>query len=478
MATGRAAVGLLIFQDLAVVGMVVAVPMLAGAGAGPADLLVAVGSAVGIVAAVLVGARRVVAPLLAAVARTCSQEVFLLVVVALCIATAYLTSLAGISVSLGAFLAGLLVSESHFDLQALGEILPLQILFSAVFFVSVGMLLDLRFLASNLPLVLGVLAGAVVIKAATTGIALRLAGQPVPLAGGTALLLAQVGEFSFVLEIAGAQAGLSPAGMGARGSQIFIAATVVSMALTPGLATVGHRIQCRLARRTGQKHDPRVPADEQAGHVIVAGYGGAARRLVDLLERAGIATVITTLDPDGAAQARGYGRQVLQGDARREVVLREAGLAGARLLVLADQDVDTTRAVTMLARGLRPDLPVIAHLGEDVPVEALPEGLAAAIHHDDAAGMAVGVQVLRHYGMTVAAIAELLDPTVASGWAPAVLTAQQTLLDQRRTISFDPDSESPCSHLDAIRPVTPSAPGCEECLRIGAGWVHLRICLS
>ena len=152
---GQVSLGLLIFQDLAIVVMVLLVPMLAGAGGSGLDLAAALGKALAIILAVLLVARRLMPPLLERVARTCSPELFLLTVIAICFGTAWLTSVAGVSLSLGAFLAGLLVSESRFSHHAFGEIMPLQILFSAVFFVSVGMLLDLDFLLHHLPMVLG-----------------------------------------------------------------------------------------------------------------------------------------------------------------------------------------------------------------------------------------------------------------------------------------------------------------------------------
>jgi CPA2 family monovalent cation:H+ antiporter-2 len=156
---GEVGLAFLIFQDVAIIAMVLLVPMLGGAGGGAGEVALTLGRAAAIIVVVLFAARRLMPWVLEAVAKTCSPEIFLLSVIAVCFGTAYLTSLAGVSLSLGAFLAGLLVSESRFSEHALGEILPLQILFSAVFFVSVGMLLDLGFLVGNLPLVAAVVVG-------------------------------------------------------------------------------------------------------------------------------------------------------------------------------------------------------------------------------------------------------------------------------------------------------------------------------
>ena len=210
---GQVSLAFLIFQDLAVVLMVLLVPLLGAQGSdggGPWALAQALGTAVGVVAVVLVAARRLLPPVLEVVARACSPEVFLLAVVALCFGTAYLTSLAGVSVALGAFLAGLVVSESRHSEHAFSEVLPLQILFSALFFLSVGMLLDVGFLLSNLPLVAVGVAVVVVVKALVATAAARLVGQPLGPSVAAGLLLAQIGEFSFVLESVGRGGGPVP----------------------------------------------------------------------------------------------------------------------------------------------------------------------------------------------------------------------------------------------------------------------------
>src|SRR5215207_6085399 len=264
-AHGQVALGLLIFQDLAIVLMVLLVPTLGGAGGSGLGIAWALAKAGAIIAAVLLFARRVMPKVLEAVARTCSPEIFLLTVIAICFGTAYLTSLAGVSLSLGAFLAGLLVSESRFSEHAFGEILPLQILFSAAFFISVGMLLDVGFLVRNLPLVAAAVALVLAVKFLTTGASVLALGYKMPVAAAAGLALAQVGEFSFVLERSGRDAGLSPGGLGEVGSQTFIAATVVLMVLTPPLMQAGSR----LARKIEEKHKLKDSPDAAApdGHL-------------------------------------------------------------------------------------------------------------------------------------------------------------------------------------------------------------------
>ena len=210
--------------------------------------------------------------------------------------------------------------------------MPLQILFSAVFFVSVGMLLDLSFLVRHLPLVLAAVLVVVGVKAATTMVSVRVLGYATPVAAAAGLMLAQIGEFSFVLDRAGHDVGLSPAGLGETGSQAFIAATVMLMVATPQLASLGARLGLRLERQG--LVDALPPEDEAlsaetfahlSGHVIVAGYGDAARSLVRVLHGSHVPFVITTLSPGGALEAEAAGLPVLRGDSARQHTLAGGG---------------------------------------------------------------------------------------------------------------------------------------------------------
>ena len=359
-APGQASVGILIFQDLAVIVMVLLVPALGGQGGSAMEVGWALTKAALIIALVLVVARRVVPPILEAVARTCSPELFLLTIIAICFGTAYLVGLAGVSIALGAFLAGLVVSESSFSEHAFSEILPLQILFSATFFVSVGLLLDVGYMVMHLPLVLAVIGIVLLAKLGTTFVAVRAVGRPVPVAAATALLLAQVGEFSFVLERAGREVGLTPMGMAEAGSQSFIAATVILMTLTPVFAPYAGR----LARKLEQHMDGRVAASgpEPSGegfahlenHVIIAGYGSVARKLVRILRGSGIPFAIATLSPLGAREAEDDGLLVLRGDYTKRHILDMLGLGRAKLLVIPDDNLQMAHRVTAVARSLSP----------------------------------------------------------------------------------------------------------------------------
>ncbi|WP_166533240.1 cation:proton antiporter [Blastococcus xanthinilyticus] len=461
---GRLALAVLIAQDLAVVAMVLVVPLLGagadGEGSGGGSLLWALLTAVAVIVVVLFVARRVMPTVLDVVARTCSPEVFLLAIVAVCFGTAYLTALAGVSVSLGAFLAGLVVSESRASTQAFAEVMPLQIVFSAVFFVSVGMLLDVGFMLENLPLVLGAAAVVLVVKTLTTAAAATVARIPVRTALATGLLLAQVGEFSFVLLTVGTAAGLAPLGLGDDGSQVVVATTVLLMLLTPQLAAAGARID---RRRTVPAAGGGTPDGDGAlrDHVAIIGWGPTALDLAATLRGRGVDVVMTTLNPDGAAQAEAAGHRVVRGDPTKGEVLRMAGVPDARLAVVAEDDpeqavrvVAATRAVTGAAIVTRP-------LGAVDVAELAGAGADHILDRDRLSG-----QALMHSVLT-----ELGHPVGAPGRG-------RTLVDTGRVVRYAWPEGSGCEHGPASRPVLPLASGCVGCLQEGTEWVHLRTCLS
>ncbi|QBI51922.1 cation:proton antiporter domain-containing protein [Streptomonospora litoralis] len=467
---GQAGVATLIFQDLAVVLMVLIVPLLGGgSGEGPLEIAGALGTAAAVLVVVLVVARKVMPPLLERVARACSPEVFLLTVVAIGMGTAYLTSLAGVSVALGAFLAGLVVSESRHSAHALGEVLPLQILFSATFFVSIGMLLDLRALMELWWLVLLLALAVVVIKAVTAALALSVLGVGTSTAVAGGLLLAQIGEFSFVLQRSGAEAGLEPAGLGADGEQVLIAVTVLLMTATPALAALGDRLgRWAGSRRRSRPGAPAAPGGGEAAEgragaeapVLISGWGAVAAELAAAVRARGVPVTVTTLGPDLAAAAEAEGHTVVRGDPVRHNVLEEAGLFAARAVVVAENTGEESAHIAAVIGQLVPGVPIVVR-----PVDAAePDVLAPS-----GARRIVDTPRTVADGLTAALMTELGLPSAAPGDRP----------DPHVPVDFSADPQTPCPHTGWIRPVLPTSAGCTDCLRKGErDWIHLRICLT
>jgi len=360
---GRVSLAMLLFQDLAVVLMVLLIPVLGGEGGSPGEVAWALGKAALLIAAVLVGARRVVPKLLAVVAETRRTELFLLAVAAICLGTAWAASLAGVSLALGAFLAGMLVSESDYAEHALSEILPLLTLFTAAFFLSVGMLLDPAFLWAHLPMVLAAAAGVLLLKVVVAGASARVLGYPPGTALASGLAIGQMGEFSFVLALAGAAVGLSPAGLGDAGQQGLIAVTVVLMLATPGLVALGPRV-ARLGRAV-ETVEQAVAGGHGHGvdledHTIVVGYGPAGQRLARVLGDSGIPYAVTDINTASLKEAEDAGAPTVYGDASRLPILTALGAERAKLLVVAINDGPATRRIVAVARHANPTLQIIA----------------------------------------------------------------------------------------------------------------------
>lgn len=492
--SGQMSVAVLIFEDLAVVAMVLLVPILGTGGGSLDDLAASLVTAAVVIAFVLVVARRVMPPVLESVARLCSPEVFLIAIVAICFATAYLTGLAGVSVSLGAFLAGLVVSESRHSTYALGEILPLQIVFTATFFLSVGMLLDPSFLVEEPLMVAAAVVGVLVIKALTGTLAARIIGVALPVALGSALLRAQIGEFSFVLELSGREEGLTPLDWGADGIQAFLATTVLLMMLTPVLGPLGARLGARAADRAARaaqsagEPDPLAEETSLSGHVVIAGYGRHADQIAAALELASVPFLITTLSPAGASHATALGREVLIADVGRRRTMELAGVARARVVVIADDEAEAAERIATGVRSFAPEVPVMVGTRLAADAERLTQpGHVWALDEESAVDYALVTHLLGKFGITdeaadalVGAARQRADapPPPATRFAAGATTpgpgsAPVDTGAPMRLVVVDP-----CEHAPASTSVWPSAPGCEDCLREGMRWVHLRICLA
>jgi CPA2 family monovalent cation:H+ antiporter-2 len=371
---GRAALGILLLQDLTVVPMMLAIPILAGADTTPpAGIVLALAKAAAVVAVVLVAARWFVPRFLAAVVRTRSRELFVLTVVLVCLGIAWATSRVGLSLALGAFLAGVAVSESEYGAQALADVLPLRDTFSSLFFISVGMLLDLGGVA-RAPLfmaaaILSVLAAKLftgVVSVGALGLGVRTA-----ILGGAAV--AQVGEFSFVL----AQAGLGMRLIDDRIYQTFLAVAVTTMLLTPFLMAGSGplarrstvlRLPAWLSRSEGRATEEPLPLRD---HVVIAGYGLNGRNLARVLREVEIPYVVVEMNPEVVWDGRAGGERIQYGDITRIEVLEHLRLGSARALVIAISDPPSTRRVVAMAHARWPRLHIIARTRYLAEVEEL-----------------------------------------------------------------------------------------------------------
>jgi CPA2 family monovalent cation:H+ antiporter-2 len=399
---GRAAIGILIFQDLVVVPMVLITPFLGGAGGDMRDLLVVIGKAGVFIALAVVAARWVVPWLLHIVVDTRKREVFLLTIVLICIGMAVASAQVGLSMALGAFIAGLILSESEYSHQALGEVLPLREVFNSLFFVSIGMLLNVRIVIEHPVIILGALAAVVAVKTLiTTGLVMVL-GHPLRIALMTGVLTSQIGEFSFVLSKVGSGAGL----LDGQLAQGFIAVAVGSMILTPLLARLAPRVSARIERWlpgtyvrgravTVTVRGELPPLDD---HVIIVGYGVNGRNLARMLGRVGIPFVVLEMNPDAVRAERKRGRPIMYGDATRPEILRLAAIDRARVLVLAISDAGATRSAVDLARRLNRQLHIVVRSRYVQEVAALRAvGTDEVVPEEFETSIEISSRVLRRY---------------------------------------------------------------------------------
>ncbi len=354
-AQGKALVGILIFQDLAVVPMLLSLPFLVGgASGGLVPALLAAGKTAATAAALLVAARVIVPRFIGALAGTRQKEIFVVAILFLVLGSALATSRAGLSAALGAFLAGLVLSESEYGHQAMADIAAFRDAFNAVFFVSIGMLFDPRVVVHD-PLFVAVLLALILVwKTIAGGAAVLTLGYGLRVATVVGLSLAQIGEFSFVLLRQGRAVDL----ISAAAYQTFLAAAIVTMIATPFLSEASHGVALRLSGRA-----PTLRAGEvepPGGRVLVIGFGHMGETVARVLKRAGATFRVIDLDPDRVKRGSKRGLPIEYGDSTSDVVLRRAGIETADAAIVLLSDPRATRQTIRHCRTLSPKLFILA----------------------------------------------------------------------------------------------------------------------
>ncbi len=370
---GRRVLGILLFQDLAVVPLLVLIPAL---GSSPDKLLLALGlallKAVVLVGVLLVGGQRVMRWWLTLVARRKSDELFMLNLLLVTLGLAWMTELAGLSLALGAFIAGVLVSETEYRHQVGTDIRPFHDVLLGLFFITVGMMLDWHVLLEHWALVLVLLAAPLIIKTIIITALARGLGTTTGVALRTALYVAQAGEFGFVLlSLMQTHELVAPALMNP-----VLAAMVLSMLATPFLIQYSNRIVMKLVASDWMQQSLQVTSIARqsintTGHVLICGYGRCGQNLARMLEREGIAYMALDLDPDRVRQAAAAGNSVVFGDATRVQALKAAGLGRAAALAITYLDTPSALKVLANARAHAPQVPVVVRTDDDTHLEKL-----------------------------------------------------------------------------------------------------------
>ena len=407
---GRIVIAVLLFQDLCVVPLMLLVPVLAGtssAGGTPPALQI-LASLVVTTLLVLVG--RVVAPrVLDRVAALRNREIFTLCIVLFGLGAAYVTASFGLSLALGAFIAGLVISESEYGVQALSDILPFRDTFSGIFFTSIGMLLDLGYVLDHFALVAGATVGVILLKTLVAATVVRALKRSLQVSLVSAFALAQVGEFSFVLaDVAKPLNLFTP-----ETYQLFLGASVISMLVTPFVMQAGGPI-AEWVGRLG-KHLPEAAAQPESeeqltDHVIIVGYGLNGRNLAKALKTASIPYVILEENGQTVRQARLHREPIRFGDATRHEVLERAGIHRARVIVFAISAPAEERRGVAVARQLNPDIRIVVRTRYVAAIEELERhGADQVVPEEFETSLEIFARVLRLYGVPTSTIRHEVD---------------------------------------------------------------------
>ncbi|HAK56328.1 MAG: cation:proton antiporter [Vicinamibacterales bacterium] len=353
----REVLSILVFQDLAIVPLMLLLPLLGGdARAGEGAWLRLVVS-LAAMTALIAGGRLVVRWTLDRVVAVRDRELFTLCVGFFAVATALVASSFGFSLAIGAFLAGLIISESEYGLQALSDVVPFRALFSGVFFTSIGMLLDLSFAAGQVPLLLGAIVLLVVVKSLVAAGAVLLRGRPLATGLISGISLAQIGEFSFVLAAAGLPLGL----FAGDDYQVFLTVAALSMMATPFLIAAARPIANRVGTHPAaiEGFEPSGSPQRRSDHAVIIGYGIAGRYLARMLRAAGIDCVVIEQNAELMRQAQRDEMPAVYGDGSRHGILEHANCAGARLIVYAISSPIEERRGVIVAREVAPNATIV-----------------------------------------------------------------------------------------------------------------------
>ncbi|NLD57724.1 MAG: potassium transporter KefB [Methanomicrobiales archaeon] len=361
----RSTLGISLYQDIMTVPMLIALPILAGHEANLSLAILNLGlTLLLLLVLVYVVAAWILPRVMPRIVSVRKTEIFLLSIILICFVITFLSSKLGLSLALGAFLAGLTLSESEYFHQAFVSIVPFRDMFTSFFFISVGMLLNLWFVLENPVLIIALVIGVLLLKAVIAAGSMLCIGQSLRTSVLAGLALCNIGEFAFVLSVPGQGYGLFPG----TSSQVFLAVTVITMALTPFIIIAGPQVADRVCRlplgnrlRAGcSPPEPEIlNVPSLSDHTVIIGYGLNGRHLSKVAKIGNIPYIIIEMNPETVRQERARGEPIFFGDATNEAILSHAQIEQARLLVVAVNDPLSTRIITRISRSMNPRLWII-----------------------------------------------------------------------------------------------------------------------
>lgn len=458
---GRTTLGILIYQDIIVVPMMLLIPLLTGIKKDlSGSLLISMAQwtllkGLIIIILVILSVKWVVPKILHLIAGTRSRELFLLTIIVLCLGFAWLTYRMGLSLALGAFLAGLVISESEYGYHTLGNILPFRDIFTSFFFISIGMLLNTGFLLSHSGFVLLITLCLLALKTAIAALAVIILGFPIRTAILVGLTLSQIGEFSFILLKTGMNYGL----LSNDFYQLFLNVTLLSMALTPFIISLAPRFSDSFLKlplpkklKSGLRPLQDIKSEMRKDHLIIIGYGMSGRNLARAARRGGIPYVIIEMNPETVVDERKKGESIYYGDATHESVLEHAHVENARIAVVAVSDPAATRRIVELIKRLNPMLYTIVRTRFIQEMKTLLEiGADEVISEDFETSVEIFARVLNKYLVPRDEIEKFISEIRSEGYEilrglskePAILSRLKLHLSGQEIVSFRLDEKSP-----------------------------------
>ncbi|MFA6333449.1 MAG: cation:proton antiporter [Methanoregula sp.] len=417
---GRTLLGILIFQDLAIIPMMLIAPLLGGSGGLDLGTLPLQMLKIAIILLVIiVMARWVIPAFLYKVACEKNRELFLITLAGICVLIAWLTSEAGLSFTLGAFIAGLIIGESDYNINALGHIIPFRDVFAAIFFLSIGMLLNTQTVFSEFYYVAMIVIIIIVVKILTGAAAAAVIGMPLRVCVFSGLALCQIGEFSFVLAKTGLDSALIPNTV----YQIFLAGAIITMALTPFTMNAApkavdliYRIVPALSLR-GRTEPAEETEKVLSDHIIIAGYGITGKTVARAAAISGIPYMVIELNPEIIQKERSTFRpHFMYGDAVQAEVLEHAGIHRARTLVIVVSDEESIPRIITTARELAPNVHILARTRHVRHARALLDlGADEVISEEFESSLEIFSRVLRKYELPDEEIGYIIKKAKAVG---------------------------------------------------------------
>ena len=413
---GNFSVGVLLFQDLAVVLMVMVLQSIGiDDGASPFDITKKLGLSFAAFAIIVAAVVWFIPRLFDQVVKLRNREVFILTIVLVCLGTAWFTSLFGLSLALGAFIAGLAISESEYSNQIVAEVIPFRDTFSSLFFMSIGMLLDLSYFYGQIGWVALLVVAIIAVKALIVVGVGQIMKYPLRLSVIVGLNLAQIGEFSFILMNMGQDYNLLNHGL----YQSLLAASIISMALTPFIyqrsAGLAYDIGRRIGKGGGREGQTK---SHMSNHVIIIGYGLNGRNLARVLKETGIHHVIMEMNMERVKAAKAEGHAAYFGDASHPEVFKRLGVDKSKMVVTAISDPISTRVIVKTAREMNPAVSVLVRTRYIKEVEELYRlGANQVVPEEFETSVEIFARVLKDYRIPTNIIQNQIDLIREEGYA-------------------------------------------------------------